>query len=561
MCLLAALLAWSGPAQRALAQGGSNIAATKHNLTVSGPGPIRVAGQTEVCKFCHTPHAANPIAPLWNRYDPGAYYKTYESSTLVAKVGQPTGSSRLCLSCHDGTIALTQTYNSRNAPGTSIFITSADRGYIGTDLSDDHPISFLYDSSLAAQKGQLLDPAMLPRQLALDPGRQLQCTTCHDPHDDKFGKFLTMDNSESRMCQTCHRITGWTSSSHSTSPASLAMAQGDKWDNIRATTVRGAACESCHRPHSAGGRQRLLRRELEKDNCLSCHDGTVASKNIAAALQRVSAHPVGKAPGVHDPTENPRTMSPHVECADCHNTHRSAATPAARAPYLKPSMLGAVGVASTGVVATATYEYEVCFKCHGARNVVRSYLVDRVLVNNDLSDLFSPANPGFHPVETRGKNSNVPSLVQNLTTASIIYCTDCHSAESTSNGAGPHGSAYRPLLVRNYVVADNTPESQTAYALCYGCHNRSSILADRSFPDHKKHIVDKKTPCSVCHDPHGVSARQAPSQVHLMNFDKKVVLPSRSTGKGPSYTSSGTFRGSCTLYCHGKDHVNMKYPG
>ena len=82
-------------------RGSSGVATTKHNLSASGPGQIKVAGETEICKFCHTPHSANPIAPLWNRDDPGAYYQTYESSTLTASVDQPSGSSRLCLSCHD----------------------------------------------------------------------------------------------------------------------------------------------------------------------------------------------------------------------------------------------------------------------------------------------------------------------------------------------------------------------------------------------------------------------------------------------------------------------------
>jgi hypothetical protein len=43
------------------------------------------------------PHASNPIGPLWNRPDPGHYYEVYRSSTLVATVGQPTGSAKVLL--------------------------------------------------------------------------------------------------------------------------------------------------------------------------------------------------------------------------------------------------------------------------------------------------------------------------------------------------------------------------------------------------------------------------------------------------------------------------------
>jgi predicted CXXCH cytochrome family protein len=544
----------------AAAQVGTSITATKHNLSASGPGPIKVAGAEEVCKFCHTPHASNPIAPLWNRSDPGTYYKTYKSSTLVANVGQPTGSSRLCLSCHDGTIALTQTYNARGGPPGTVFLSASDRGYLGTDLSVDHPISFVYDSSLAVAQRQLLDPAALPVALKLDDEHRLQCTTCHDPHDNRFGKFLTMSNAESATCRTCHLMNGWTVSAHATSSASLAGATRDKWSNITAGSVRQASCEACHRPHNAGGRERLMRREAEEDNCLSCHDGSVARGNIAAELTKISIHDVRATTGVHSPAEKASGMTKHVECTDCHDPHRAAAGTAV-APHIRPSTRGATGI--TGADTTlieATYEFQICYKCHTGTATVRSPLISRVISNADLSQKLAPVNPSYHPVEASGKSTNVPSLLQPLKTTSIIYCTNCHNSDSIAQGTrGPHGSPYRPLLARNYALIDNTVESPTAYALCYGCHNRNSILANQSFKLHKLHIVDKKTPCYLCHDPHGISATQGTTRnnVHLINFNNTAVLPFNKTG--PVYVSRGTNRGSCTLRCHNFNHSNLSY--
>ncbi|MCY2929298.1 MAG: multiheme c-type cytochrome [Planctomycetota bacterium] len=544
------------------AWGQTNIAATKHNLTSSGPGTVKVAGATDLCKFCHTPHASNPIGPLWNRGDPGTYYQTYASPTLISRVGQPTGSSRLCLSCHDGTIALAQTYNPRNAPTGTIYISSGDKGYLGTDLRDDHPISFLYDSGLAAQRRQLRDPNSLPRELALDKGRQLQCTTCHDPHSDRFGKFLTMSNVESAMCKTCHQLDNWDMGTHANSTASLAPARRDKWDNITASTVRQAACESCHRPHSAGGRLRLLRHEAGIDNCLPCHDGSVASKDLTADMTKLSSHPLSRYTGIHEAAERPWSMPKHVECADCHNAHTSRAGSAPGAPAIKPSSAGVSGMTGDRqFLPQAVNEYQICYKCHAGPNTVRNPVVDRVIINTNVADQFASVNPSFHPIEVKGKNTAVPSLILPLRSTSIIYCTDCHASDSAQGPRGPHGSTYTPLLVRQYVTADFTSEGPTVYALCYGCHNRSSILANQSFPFHSLHLGrDVKAPCSACHTPHGLSAvtSTSASGAHLINFDRHIALP-LSSGNGPNYTSTGIRSGACNLTCHQVPHTNFSY--
>src|SRR4051812_41640981 len=81
------------------------ILASKHDLSVAGPGTIKAVTESEVCIFCHTPHRAGQ-SPLWNHTLSAATYIPYSSSTTKAAIGQPTGASKLCLSCHDGTVAL-----------------------------------------------------------------------------------------------------------------------------------------------------------------------------------------------------------------------------------------------------------------------------------------------------------------------------------------------------------------------------------------------------------------------------------------------------------------------
>jgi hypothetical protein len=112
---------------------------------------------------------------------------------------------------------------------------------------------------------------------------------------------------------------------------------------------------------------------------------------------------------------------------------------------------------------------------------------------------------------------------------------------------------WRPILERNLSVTDLTSENPQAYALCYKCHNRNSIVSDESFPEHRMHVVEERAPCTVCHDSHGV----APT-AHLINFDKTIVFPNE---KGEvRYEDYGKYRGACSLRCHGENHDLRTYP-
>jgi hypothetical protein len=155
----------------------------------------------------------------------------------------------------------------------------------------------------------------------------------------------------------------------------------------------------------------------------------------------------------------------------------------------------------------------------------------------------------------------MPELVDNAT----IACTDCHgSDQSTADGGGgpdgPHGSVYDYLLVRNYETQNYTIESENAYALCYGCHDRNSILGDESFAEHDSHVRGNNTPCSVCHDPHGISETQGDERNHqyLINFDINVVSPNSLGNLYWEEGSQGPGSSRCSLACHGVDHNNTE---
>ena len=529
----------------------AGIATSKHNLSVNGPGTIKAATDDRICIFCHTAHTSSPIAPLWNRRNPGAIYTTYSSSTATALPGQPNGSSLICLSCHDGTIALGDVL----AGGTitmagGVTTMPAGRSLLGTDLSDDHPISFQYTSALAAANGELADPNTLTGAVKLDSTGQLQCTSCHDPHNDVNGQFLVVDNRGSTLCETCHLKANWTNSPHNTSTSTWNGVAPDPWPNSTYTTVADNGCGNCHTPHAAGQSQRLLNSAAEEQTCFNCHNGNVTD-DIQSDFNKASHHPVEMTNAVHDPNEATIVTNRHVECVDCHNPH-SAGT--------GPGTPGISGVDYLGnIVNPITANYQVCFRCHGDSPNIPPPRTTRQIVQPNIRLQFDTINPSYHPVAGVGKSTNVPSLLAPWTTSSMMECTDCHGDDGGSDK--PHGSIYTPILKQQYITTDPNTESPAAYALCYSCHDRNSILSDNTFGEHSRHILGENAPCNTCHDPHGVSlaaGATTANNARLINFNTNVVTPS---GGVLAWTSNGLNAGSCTLVCHGENHNPETYGG
>ncbi|MCF6333019.1 MAG: hypothetical protein L3J11_07020 [Draconibacterium sp.] len=540
-----------------------SIISSKHNLSVSGPGSVKSTSKSEICIFCHTPHNSNPQVPLWNRNNSNTIYTIYDnsvSSSINATTGQPDGSSLVCLSCHDGTVALGNVLNSAtdifDGAGTKMPVGS--RGFLGTNLSDDHPISFVYNSALSVSDGNLKFPPEYPA--TLDENSKMQCTSCHNAHNNMYGNFLVASNEFSGLCIKCHDNNYWDFSSHSTSPAIWNGSGTNPWIHVETpfASVSQNACANCHKPHNAPGKAQLLKSTLEENNCLDCHNGNVAqaSKNIASELTKLYKHNVSGYNLLHSPNENTAGVN-HVECEDCHNPHAANSTTAS-APNANGALKGVAGINQDGVVVNpVSYEYELCYRCHADNSLFASTTTRQIEQNNTRLE-FDISNPSFHPVAGTGKNTNSPSLIAPLTESSIIYCTDCHASNGTNAPAGPHGSIYPSILKYQYVKADNTVESSSNYALCYSCHSRTSILNDESFKEHDTHIREENTPCNACHDPHGINNAQGNSinNSNLINFDLNIVFPNKGKLR---FEDRGNFRGRCFLTCHGKRHNNLSY--
>ncbi len=565
-----------GVAAAALAaRADESVVNSKHDLSVRGPGPIRAVEENQICIFCHAPHNAAPQTPLWNRVNPRMHYRIYESSTTDARIDQPTGPSKMCLSCHDGSMALG---NVLSRPASHPIVMTARTIPPGTadltnDLSDDHPIGFRYDRALFNADRQLRAPEVVSRDLPLGAHGELHCSTCHDPHNNELGDFLRVTDRYSAICLGCHDLDGWTHSSHATSGKPTTGRKVDPAQRLKYSSVRDNGCVNCHKIHSAPQRERLLRFRREEDNCLNCHSGAVAAFNIAAEIGKRSGHDVRRLHGIHDPTELPFAMRRHVECADCHNPHAAqhnsfGTVLGTLGQTAKGPTFNVSGVTqSGGAVDHARFGYEICFKCHGDSAYRPRQATPRQIDQTNTRLEFQTSNPSFHPVVGPRRNTDVVSLLPPLRVGSMVACTDCHNSDNAraagGTGAnGPHGSLFEPLLVRNYETDDFTTESAQAYALCYGCHSRDSVLGDESFSRHRRHIVDLRTPCGVCHDAHGVYRGQGNGRAHgsLINFDSSVVSPaSGANGRRVEYQDTGRFSGSCTLTCHGFAHPEFPY--
>jgi Zn-finger protein len=317
----------------------SDVRGTKHNLsasttyvrngaTLNVPARnIKASSETEVCIFCHTPHGTQTgnVTALWNRNLSSTTYtanNTFTSSSMDASAAElaagPGGSSKLCLSCHDGTMGIdkvnvnmtggSNTTTIAMVDGSNASLASPalmptgsgeDTGFtrrLGTNLSNDHPISFTYSSALVAADGELNSPAadntvggiVMNRSagsakpvLPLENGK-MQCSTCHDPHlkdenDTVNAKFLRQNRTQSVqplgdgfvkdsdiICLACHNKGGksWAYSAHANENVAT-----HAYQSTTAAAARGfdgkkvwqIACLNCHDTHTVQGARRLLR--------------------------------------------------------------------------------------------------------------------------------------------------------------------------------------------------------------------------------------------------------------------------------------------------------------
>jgi len=228
--------------------GGSGITGTSHDLSTTGVATSfgidtsATGTNNRICIFCHAPHNTKKpgsvgadgktydYLPLWNHQfstnttwvpyttgsaivgDPGDPNNPANGIFATADVsGGPGSVSKLCLSCHDGSVAVSA-YGSSPSSGTKM---SGNKQIgAGGDLSNHHPIGFNYTDAWTkdleiADPTTVLSSASGIRIKDVLIGNNMECITCHDVHNSKneagAEKFLWKSDQHSNLCLTCHK--------------------------------------------------------------------------------------------------------------------------------------------------------------------------------------------------------------------------------------------------------------------------------------------------------------------------------------------------------------------
>lgn len=602
----------------AIAQAGVNgDVLGMHNLSPASGSSVTTQGSLG-CTFCHAPHSGlGGVTPLWNQTLSKQTYTPYTSSTYNQTGNtQPTlgVTSSLCLSCHDGTVAVGQSAVYGKIPTTG---SMNNMDVFPSNLAGSHPFSLvlpLKDSAnLVATlvQGKTADPTGAVKLV----NGNIECTSCHDPHvqnTDKIAQdFLVRDSSSGQMCLACHDpartiqgqnnlLAGWPNSIHQTATNQVsADAHVGSYG-----TVALNACSSCHMEHNAPSPARLLRPatpaapgvDASTQDCMTCHGGgsnlSPLPPNILSETTK-TGHPAPSGNNLHDAAEATMLNSNrHATCVDCHNPHSSNQMSSyALPPSLRPPQAGTSGVsASDGVtvLAPAVNQYETCLRCHGnsigkQRLLIYGYAPARAVFAPDSLNVipeFAATSTSSHPV-MHDRSSSLPQpslrtnmLNQNGTPSSRlmgtrIFCTDCHNSDDNrefgGNGPnGPHGSVNSHILEHDYQFSQAaTPGSAVTntfpnpdltiagpYGMCAKCHDLTQIAANTSFTQHSRHVVTDGFSCSVCHTAHGMGSTSGTITGERM-VNFDMKVVGQNNGAPLGYNRATN---TCTLTCHNMAH-------
>lgn len=362
-------------------------------------------------------------------------------------------------------------------------------------------------------------------------------------------------------------------------------------------------CASCHTPHGAVAGSAPLQ-SMPDDACLACHQGTTPVPVRALAARGEGGErpgaPIARASwgsshGLGGPQARgssykrvvwvgSRRIVLKVGCMGCHDPHGKGV-----------GKLKALAFDTRGrfLDIKPMFTAQICFGCHAGPDAAPLPFLEA-----DVGALFARKGGSSHGAgQAAADRPDLPSLRSQLFKGKLD-CTACHDNPDATGLRGPHSSPFPYLLKAAYGrEGDVARVGDRSNELCYLCHDRYSIESNRSFPLHREHLsgftstgpsgtgakpggvgsrlslpmgfrlgrvgnagapgplfsgFGEPTACATCHDPHG-----SPRNPALIQFDKSVVT--RSSVGSVDFYRSGLGHGTCTLTCHGYDHMQTRY--
>jgi len=539
----------------------SDIRNTKHNFAAGDipqlPGTetrnVSAMSEQQLCVFCHTPHGDRKNTPgdignsgpfatskhfLWNRQDSTATYTTYSSSSLdIATNGQAPGTgSKMCLSCHDGTVAIGQVNVLNSQLDQSIAMqgdgVDADKlaagtdGYtsnLGVDLSNDHPVGFVYNAALATADGELIDPdAGEGDHIGIRVGSGV---AVFNQGRQKAGVLTDGDSTTAEPTSALTRISVPLESNASSFNTAL------KTDYVSISASGSVECTSCHDPHirSADNAENIKFLRLHrfqkvnpsgvfnKDsdiNCLACHkkEGWVGSVH---ADQATASH-------VYSSAESTKREIPadtqvwETACNACHDPH---------------SVTDARHLMRQSITTGAT-DHDIdktCYECHG------SGAISVLEVAGSTKDIESLGGHSTFDFDNNKEDHQIVSGDFEETQDSLknrhVTCTDCHNPHRAAKNSSHDLTGLTTQSTHDHSSTATTPHNNIASGALRGAsgvepiygaatfENPYSTVSDITYTELKgvapaTEVVEKEYQvCLKCHSNYGISTSDLTAKV------------------------------------------------
>ncbi|MHC5113341.1 MAG: cytochrome c3 family protein [Planctomycetota bacterium] len=342
---------------------------------------------------------------------------------------------------------------------------------------------------------------MIEQRIHQHGATEVACLACHDPHASDHRSLVRTD-SIATLCAQCHPAEG-----HSVAHAPVANGE----------------CVSCHDPHESDF-PALLRGGAGNEHCARCHE-TVLDGLAAAEF-------------VHPPARQ--------DCLACHQAHGS------EHPHLLNESIEDACFACHADIEKAIAGVEVphgavstqarCGNCHDAHASPHAGLL------KDRQDVLCLSCHDRAVVAQDGRT--IPNMAPSVRDRAFLHgpvrsgeCTACHSV---------HGGTHARLLRANFTEDFYSSFDVKHYALCFECHERELVTAERTtaltnFRNgdlnlHYLHVNRQKgRTCRTCHEMHGSDQPSGiATEVPFEGSGWALPIEFRATDNG----------GSCSPGCH-----------